>query len=85
MAITSPACSRISCRWPGIARFEDPTFADDLLRARQQAARGGLDLTVNTMQALVTLATAITLVLVCMGVAGLSAWQKSRARSLALG
>ncbi len=28
---------------------------------------------------------AITLVLVCMGVAGLSAWQKSRARSLALG
>ncbi len=31
-------------RWQGLARFEDPSFADDLRRARESAARSGLDL-----------------------------------------
>ena len=35
---------RAANRWPGLARFEDPAFADDLERARSQAALGGLTL-----------------------------------------
>ena len=35
---------RAANRWQGLARFEDPAFADDLPRARGQAARSGLDL-----------------------------------------
>ncbi len=31
-------------RWQGLERFEDPRFADDLHRAREEAARSGLDL-----------------------------------------
>jgi ATP-binding cassette subfamily B protein len=31
-------------RWPGLARFEDPAMADDLLRVRRQAALSGLTL-----------------------------------------
>ena len=31
-------------RWRGLARFEDPAFADDLKVARERAARGGLDI-----------------------------------------
>ncbi len=31
-------------RWRGLARFEDPAFADDLNVARERAARGGLDI-----------------------------------------
>ncbi|HEX2033926.1 MAG TPA: ABC transporter ATP-binding protein [Chloroflexota bacterium] len=58
---------RAANRWPGIARFEDPHFADDLLRARQHASRSGLDLVENAVQALVTLGTAASLVLVLFG------------------
>ncbi|HEY8743008.1 MAG TPA: ABC transporter ATP-binding protein [Chloroflexota bacterium] len=35
---------RAANRWQGLARFEDPGFADDLERARSQAALGGLTL-----------------------------------------
>ena len=31
-------------RWRGLARFEDPAFADDLNVARRYATRGGLDI-----------------------------------------
>ncbi len=31
-------------RWQGLERFEDPRFVDDLHRAREEAARRGLDL-----------------------------------------
>ena len=34
---------RTANRWPGIARFEDPAFADDLTRVRDQAGRGGME------------------------------------------
>src|SRR5919108_1030804 len=47
--------------WPGIARFEDPSFADDLLRARAHVGRGGVELVVDTVQALVALVTAVGL------------------------
>lgn len=44
---------RVANSWRGLARFEDPSLADDLQRARQHAARGGLDLMTDGMQTLV--------------------------------
>ncbi|MBI3974178.1 MAG: ABC transporter ATP-binding protein, partial [Chloroflexi bacterium] len=51
-------------RWRGLVRFEDPGFADDLTRARNQAAHGGLNLVVYGARAGVALFTAAGLVLV---------------------
>lgn len=53
--------------WQGLARFEDPAFADDLERARKRAARGGLDLLVYGAQAVLSLFTAIALALTLIG------------------
>ena len=58
---------RAANRWQGLARFEDPGFADDLQRARKRAARGALDLMVFGGRAAVTLFTAIGLALVLLG------------------
>jgi ATP-binding cassette subfamily B protein len=54
-------------RWRGLARFEDPTFADDLERARTHAARGGLDLMVYGARAVLELFTVAALALVLLG------------------
>ena len=58
---------RAANRWQGLARFEDPGFADDLQRARQSAARGALDLMVFGGRAAVELFTAIGLALALLG------------------
>ncbi len=58
---------RAANRWQGLARFEDPGFADDLQRARKRAARGALDLMVFGGRAAVELFTAIGLALVLLG------------------
>ena len=53
-------------RWQGLARFEDPRFADDLHRAREGAARSGLDLVyfgaIVALALLTALGLSITLV-----------------------
>ena len=54
-------------RWPGLARFEDPAFADDLDRSRRRAARSGLDLVVYGARFLLALATALGLALALIG------------------
>ncbi len=46
-------------RWQGLARFEDPDFADDLQRVRTQASRGGLAIMVNGAAAIVHLGTIV--------------------------
>lgn len=53
--------------WPGLARFEDPAFADDLHEAQRYAMRGGLDLVLYGARALVQLASAATLALTLVG------------------
>ena len=58
---------RAANRWQGLARFEDPGFADDLQRARKRAARGALDLMVFGGRAAVELFTAIGLALALLG------------------
>ena len=58
---------RAANRWQGLARFEDPGFADDLQRARKHAARGALDLMVFGGRAAVELFTATGLALVLFG------------------
>ena len=58
---------RAANRWQGLARFEDPSFADDLQRARKRAARGALDLMVFGGRAAVELFTATGLALVLLG------------------
>jgi len=45
-------------RWPGLMRFEDPSFVDDMQRARSRASRGGLDLVIYGSRAIVSLITA---------------------------
>lgn len=50
--------------WQGLARFEDPDFADDLQRARRRAPRGALDLIVYAARAALELFTAASLALV---------------------
>ncbi|MGH2388930.1 MAG: ABC transporter ATP-binding protein, partial [Chloroflexota bacterium] len=51
----------------GLARFEDPGFADDLARARTQASRLGVDLVINAASALAALLTGTSLLVVCAG------------------
>ncbi len=55
-------------RWQGLARFEDPAFADDLERARTQAATSGSDLLLYGSRAALALFTAMGLVLVLVSV-----------------
>ena len=50
--------------WHGLARFEDPDFADDLARARNRAAGSGLVLLIVASQLGLTLLTAATAALV---------------------
>ncbi|MGH9224836.1 MAG: ABC transporter ATP-binding protein [Acidimicrobiales bacterium] len=54
-------------RWPGLARFEDPDFQDDLHRARTRAGRGGLDVVVYGARSGLALFTAVSLALVLAG------------------
>lgn len=54
-------------RWRGLARFEDPAFADDLERARKYAAKGGLELLVYGGQGALALFTAAGLALTLAG------------------
>lgn len=51
-------------RWPGSARFEDPSFADDLDRSRAWANNGGLDLLLGIVTLLIALFTALGVMLV---------------------
>jgi ATP-binding cassette, subfamily B, bacterial len=46
-------------RWPGLARFEDPTFADDLHHTRTAASRGGLSIMVHGATGLMHLVTVV--------------------------
>lgn len=55
---------RAANRMQGLARFEDPDFADDLQRARKRATRGALDLTLFVGRAAIELFTASSLALV---------------------
>src|SRR5438046_304861 len=50
---------RAANRWPGLARFEDPTFADDLHRTRTAASRGGLSIMVHGATGLMHLVTVV--------------------------
>ncbi|MFL5803986.1 MAG: ABC transporter ATP-binding protein [Roseiflexaceae bacterium] len=51
-------------RWQGIARFEDPTFADDLARARNWTDRFGLELLLAVANLIIALLMAIGVVIV---------------------
>jgi len=51
-------------RWQGIGRFEDPAFADDLRRARERASWGALFIILDTCRALLSLVTAVGLVVI---------------------
>ncbi|MDE0079766.1 MAG: ABC transporter ATP-binding protein [Caldilineaceae bacterium] len=55
---------RAANRMQGLARFEDPDFADDLQRARKRSTRGALDLTLYVGRAAIELFTASSLALV---------------------
>lgn len=55
---------RASNRWRGIARFEDPAFADDLKTARDHSDRIGMDLITIGTEVLVIVATSIGVVIV---------------------
>jgi ATP-binding cassette subfamily B protein len=57
---------RAANRWRGLARFEDPSFADDLHRARGQAAHSGLDLLMFGAETALSLVSASGLALVLM-------------------
>lgn len=54
-------------RWRGLARFEDPAFADDLERSRRNAAHGGLNIMREGTYAATALATAVGLALALAG------------------
>jgi ATP-binding cassette subfamily B protein len=58
---------RAANRWQGVARFEDPDFADDLDRARKQTSRLGTDLVTNGTSALAALLAIVSLAAVCAG------------------
>ena len=55
---------RAANRMQGLARFEDPDFADDLQRARKRSTRGALDLTLYVGRAAIEIFTASSLALV---------------------
>lgn len=54
-------------RWPGLGRFEDPGFHDDLHRARRRASTGSLDLVVYGSRAILALLTVVGLTVVLAG------------------
>jgi ATP-binding cassette, subfamily B, bacterial len=54
-------------RWQGLERFEDPRFADDLHRARESAARSGLDLFDYGSRTVLALLTALSLAVTLAG------------------
>jgi ATP-binding cassette, subfamily B, bacterial len=58
---------RATNRWQGVARFEDPSFADDLQRAREHAARGGIDLVMYGSRAALNLFTSGGLMVLLAG------------------
>ncbi|MDP9478244.1 MAG: ABC transporter ATP-binding protein/permease [Actinomycetota bacterium] len=55
---------RAANRWRGLARFEDPAFADDLKLARERASRGGLEMMVYGTRIVVSACTLLGLALV---------------------
>lgn len=55
---------RASNRWRGIARFEDPAFADDLKTARDHSDRIGMDLISIGTEVLIIVATSTGVVIV---------------------
>ena len=58
---------RAANRWQGLARFEDPAFADDLHRARSHVPTGASALMIFIGRAAVELFTAGSLALVLLG------------------
>ncbi|MCY4436653.1 MAG: ABC transporter ATP-binding protein [Chloroflexi bacterium] len=50
---------RVANSWQGIARFEDPAFADDLAHARRYVSGGGMDVMRSSEVAVLSLFTAI--------------------------
>ena len=58
---------RAANRWQGLARFEDPAFADDLHRARSHVPTGASELMIFIGRAAVELFTAGSLALVLLG------------------
>src|SRR5260370_6662324 len=54
-------------RWQGLERFEDPRFADDLHRSREEAARSGLDLVYFGAVVSLALLTALSLSITLAG------------------
>lgn len=58
---------RATNRWQGLARFEDPSFADDLDRAGKYAARSGLEIVTYGARTLLLLCTAVGLAGVLAG------------------
>jgi ATP-binding cassette subfamily B protein len=62
-AYMSEALMQAANRWQGLARFEDPSFADDLERVRAYSRRAGLELLTFGVTAFAALFTASGLVL----------------------
>jgi ATP-binding cassette, subfamily B, bacterial len=58
---------RATNRWQGLARFEDPSFADDLERAGSYAARSGLEIVAYGARAVLLLCTAFGLAVMLSG------------------
>jgi ATP-binding cassette, subfamily B, bacterial len=58
---------RATNRWHGLARVEDPSFADDLDRAGKYAARSGLEIVTYGARTLLLLCTAVGLAGVLAG------------------
>lgn len=53
--------------WPGLARFEDPGFQDDLHRSRNRAATGSLDVVVYGSRTVLSLFTVVVMAIVLVG------------------
>ena len=53
-------------RWRGLARFEDPAFADDLNVARRYATRGGLDILLYGTRFALSVFTSVGLLIVLL-------------------
>ena len=58
---------RVANTWQGLLRFEDPSFADDLERARTRAASGGLNLMREATYGGISLLTAVYLIWALLG------------------
>jgi ATP-binding cassette, subfamily B, bacterial len=64
--LTAALGDRVICAanaWPGLMRLEDPAFADDLRRAREQADRAGLEIVLYFVRTLIALVSAAALAL----------------------